>query len=100
LIAMASGEMRFRINQPIIAVTPDNGVRKQLELFFGVYPTCIDYLREGERILSTARILLSEGLVRDADTVLFTAATRTAKPHSTNLIEIHNIQEFTQQTRR
>ena len=29
--------------------------------------------------------------MHDQDTILFTAAFRTSKPHSSNLIEIHNI---------
>jgi pyruvate kinase len=87
---------RFKILQPIIAVTPDKRVKKQLELSFGVYPVHVDYLEEEDRILATANMLRSQGLIRDQDTVLFTAAFRTSKPHSSNLIEIHNIRELAQ----
>ncbi len=34
---------RFKIAQPIIAVTPDLKVKRQLELIFGVYPVMINY---------------------------------------------------------
>jgi pyruvate kinase len=91
---------RFKIIQPIIAVTPNKRVKKQLELSYGVYPVHIDYLKEDDRILATANTLRSKGLIRDQDTVLFTAAFRTFKPHSSNLIEIHNISELTQLTER
>jgi pyruvate kinase len=91
---------RFKIKQPIIAVTPNERVKKQLELSFGVYPVHTDYLKEDDRILATANMLRSKGLIRDQDTVLFTAAFRTSKPHSSNLIEIHNIRELTQLTER
>jgi pyruvate kinase len=91
---------RFKINQPIIAVTPNKLVKKQLELSFGVYPVHINYLKEDDRILATANTLHSKGLIHDRDTVLFTAAFRTSKPHSSNLIEIHNINELTQLTER
>jgi pyruvate kinase len=91
---------RFKIRQPIIAVTPNKRVKKQLELSFGVYPLHSDYLKEDDRILATANTLRSKGLIRDQDTVLFTAAFRTSKPHSSNLIEIHNIRELTQLTER
>jgi pyruvate kinase len=87
---------RFKIPQPIIAVTPNKLVKKQLELSFGVYPVYIDYLKEGDHILATANKLHSMGLIRDQDTILFTAAFRTSKPHSSNLIEIHNIRELAQ----
>jgi pyruvate kinase len=89
---------RFKIPQPIIAVTPNKIVKKQLELSFGVYPVHIDYLKEDDHILATANKLHSMGLIRDQDTILFTAAFRTSKPHSSNLIEIHNIKELTRLT--
>jgi pyruvate kinase len=87
---------RFKIPQQIIAVTPDKRVKKQLELSYGVYPVHFDYLREEDRILATADKLCSVGLIGDKETVLFTAAFRTSQPHSSNLIEIHNIRELTQ----
>lgn len=89
---------RFKILQPIIAVTPSKLVKKQLELSFGVYPTHIDYLKEDDHILTTANKLHAIDLISDQDTILFTAAFRTSKPHSSNLIEIHNIKELTQLT--
>ena len=85
---------RFRIVQPIIAVTPEKRVKKQLELVFGVYPVHIDYCNEKDRILAVANKLHSMGLINDEDTVLFTAAFRTVRKHASNLIEIHNIREL------
>jgi pyruvate kinase len=89
---------RFKILQPIIAVTPDRRVKKQLELSFGVYPVHINYVKEDDHILATAKKLHEMNLIRDQDTVLFTAAFRTSKQHSSNLIEIHDIKELTQLT--
>jgi len=89
---------RFKIPQPIIAVTPNKRVKRQLELTFGVHPVQIDYPKEDDHILATANQLHSIGLIRGQDTILFTAAFRTSKPHSSNLIEIHNIKELTQLT--
>jgi pyruvate kinase len=91
---------RFKIPQQIIAVTPDKRVKKQLELSYGVYPVHADYLKEDDRILATANKLHSTGLIRDKDTVLFTAAFRTVQPHSSNLIEIHSIRELIQLTNK
>jgi pyruvate kinase len=88
---------RFKVHQPIIAVTPDKRVKKQLELSYGVYPVQVDYLEESDRVLATANKLHSMRLVHDPDNVLFTAASRTSKIHSSNVIEIHNIKELTQQ---
>jgi len=91
---------RFKILQPIIAVTPDKSVKKQLELSYGVSPVHIDYLKEKDRILATARKLHSMNIIRDRDTVLFMAAFRTFQQHSSNLIEIHNIKELIRLTKK
>jgi pyruvate kinase len=85
---------RFKIPQPIIAVTPEERVKKQLELAFGVYPVYDDYRKENDRILTVAKRLQSTGLINDEDTILFTAASRTSRKHASNLIEIHNIKEL------
>jgi pyruvate kinase len=85
---------RFKLQQPIIAVTPENNIKKQLELVFGVYPVCTDYREEKDRILAVANKLRSMKLVEDEDTVLFTAAFRTSLKHASNLIEIHKIGEL------
>ena len=85
---------RFKISQPIIAVTPDKKVKKQLELVFGVYPATIDYPKQKDHILYVANKLHSMNLISDEDTVLFTAAFRTLTKHSSNLIEIHKIEEL------
>ena len=85
---------RFRIAQPIIAVTPEERVKKQLELVFNVYPVCIDYRGERDPILAVARKLHSMHLIHENDTVLFTAAFRTTLKHASNLIEIHKIKEL------
>ena len=85
---------RFRIAQPILAVTPEESVAKQLELVFGIYPVQIDYLGEEDRIVAVAKKLYSMGLIKKEDTILFTAAFRTAKKHASNIIEIHNIGEL------
>jgi pyruvate kinase len=85
---------RFRIEQPIIAVTPNWTVRKQLELAYGVVPVHYDYRQENDRILAVANNLHNMNLLYKEDTVLFTAAFRTHKRHASNLIEIHQIKEL------
>ena len=85
---------RFKIPQPVIAVTPDRRVKKQLELLFGVYPTNINYQEQEDHILYVASTLYSMGVIKDEDIVLFTAAFRTMTKHASNLIEIHNVKEL------
>jgi pyruvate kinase len=89
---------RFKILQQIIAVTPNRLVKKQLELSFGVYPVHIDYLKEDDHIRTTANKLQATDLISDQDTILFTAAFRTSQPHSSNVIEIHDLRELAQLT--
>jgi pyruvate kinase len=85
---------RFKVAQPIIAVTPKKRVKKQLELVFGVYPVQIDYRNEKDRIASVANQLHSMKLVDEADIALFTSGVRTTVKHSSNSIEIHKIREL------
>ena len=85
---------RFKIAQPIIAVTPDRKVKKQLELTFGVQPVLFDYLNEKDKISAVANQLYTMHLLKDAETVLFTAGERTVMEHASNAIEIHKIEEL------
>jgi len=85
---------RFKIEQPIIAVTRDIKVKKQLELIFGVYPVLINYREEKDRLLTVANQLHKMHLVDDEDTVLFTEGVRTTMEHASNSIEIHKIKEL------
>jgi pyruvate kinase len=85
---------RFKIAQPIIAVTPDLKVKKQLELMFGVQPVLIDYLEEKDRISAVTNKLYEMRLLTDKETALFTAGERTMMRHASNSIEIHKIEEL------
>jgi pyruvate kinase len=85
---------RFKIAQPIIAVTPEIKVKKQLELIFGVYPVLINYPKEKDRLLTVTNKLHEMHLVDDEETALFTEGVRTAMEHASNSIEIHKIKEL------
>ena len=85
---------RFKIAQPIIAVTPESEVKKQLELIFGVYPVLINYREEQDRISAVANQLHEMRLVDEEENVLFTEGVRTNVEHASNSIEIHKISEL------
>jgi pyruvate kinase len=85
---------RFKIAQPIIAVTPEIKVKKQLELTFAVYPVLINYREEKDRISAVANQLHEMRLVDDEENVLFTEGVRTNVEHASNSIEIHKIGEL------
>jgi len=85
---------RFKLHQPIIAITASKMVKNQLELYYGVQSIQFDYEKETDRILSVAQMLHSKGILREEDIAIFTAGIRTSKPHASNLIEIHTIKEL------
>ena len=85
---------RFKITQPIIAVTLK--VKKQLELIFGVYPLLINYREEKDRLLTVTNKLCEMHLVDDEETVLFTESIGTSMEHVSNSIEIHNLKELSE----
>jgi pyruvate kinase len=90
---------RFKIKQPIIAITSSPMSKKQLELVYGVIPVHYDYRQETDRIYAVANKLYTMKLLNHEDTVLFTAAFRTHKKHASNLIEIHQIKELLETTK-
>ncbi|MCW4023026.1 MAG: pyruvate kinase [Candidatus Bathyarchaeota archaeon] len=85
---------RFKVEEPVIAVTPNLYVKKQLELVYGVIPVHYDYTSKDDRLMSVASKLHKLKLLHIEDLVLFTAAFRTKIPHSSNLIEIHALKEL------
>ncbi len=85
---------RFRLKQPIIAVTENEMVKRQLEIVYGVEPVYLKYREAPDIIRYTAQILKEKALIKDEDYVLFTAGIRTRQPHESNLIEIHRIADL------
>lgn len=85
---------RFRLKQPIIAVTPSRLSANKLALSYGVCPVRFDYMGEKDHILSTARTLTSKGLIKGEELVLFSAGFRTYTSHKSNLIEIHTVEDL------
>ena len=85
---------RFRLKQPIMAVTPSKLSANKLALSYGVYPVRFDYMGEEDHILSTVEMLFSKGLIRGEELVLFSAGFRTYTSHKSNLIEIHKVEDL------
>ena len=85
---------RLKIPQQIIAVTPTQKTKRQLELVFGVLPVQIDYQNEKDRIYAVANKLRSMKFIKDEETVLFTSAVRTTLEHASNSIEIHRLKNL------
>jgi pyruvate kinase len=91
---------RFKLRQPVIAVTSSSMVKRRLELVYGVSPVELKFRENEDKILAVANSLLAEGIVSEDELILFTAAFRTSQRHSSNLIEIHTIRELVRALRR
>jgi pyruvate kinase len=85
---------RFKLRQPIIAITASSIVKKKLELVYGIEPVQFNYERNEDKILTVTQFLCSRKVLEEQEIVLFTAGVRTAQPHASNLIEIHTIKEL------
>lgn len=85
---------RFRMKNRIVAVTPYENVRRQLNLYFGIEPVRIPSIPESRIIPTVARFLRSRNLLGTGHTALFTAGIRTKEKHASNLIEVHRIKEL------
>jgi len=85
---------RFRLEQPIIAVTPSEIAARKLQLLYGVQPIKFDYMNKKDHIVSTAKMLFSEKYLREEDIVIFSAGFRTYTTHASNLIEIHKVKSL------
>ena len=60
---------RLKIKQPIIAVTPTQKTKRQLELVFGVLPVQMVYQNEPDRIFAVANKMRSMNLIEDNETM-------------------------------
>lgn len=85
---------RFRLRQPIIALTPDKSVKKKLDMYYGLIPIVFPDLPTEKRISEGTRHLFRKKIISKNDMILFTAGVFPAKSGSTNLIEIHYAAEM------
>ncbi len=89
----------FRPGLPIIAVTPDPGVQRQLNLFWGVHPLLGAQRTTTDEVIAEAvQTATAHGLVADGDLVVITAgATGGSTPGATNLITVRRIEAASEQ---
>ena len=85
---------RERPRQPIVALTPDPVVRRQLALVWGVAPFQIaPYTSADEMLEGAERALRGSGCVQDGDVILLTAGLPIGGRGTTNLLKVHRIGE-------
>ncbi|WP_259535966.1 pyruvate kinase [Halalkaliarchaeum sp. AArc-CO] len=83
---------KFRPGVPVVATTPDDRVRRQLALSWGVQPKYADYAEGIEEILDNAvEAALSAGAAESGDTVVVLSGmmTEVEGTNTTNMLKVH-----------
>ena len=90
--ATAKKLARFRPSVPIIAVTPNHLIYRQLALFWGVYPLMGQRMNTIDEMLEDAvRIALQAGFVEQGDVTVVTGGVVGGVPGATNLMTVRRI---------
>jgi pyruvate kinase len=85
---LASG---FRPRVPVVAVTPDDGVARQLALWWGVHPVRAEYVESSDELLAVGEDRLKERkLVKSGDTILILSGHSSAAA-ATNMLRVHEV---------
>lgn len=83
---------RYRPQAPIIAITPDERVQRQLMLHWGVTPLLTPRTHNTDEMIENAlQTVHDRGIVKEGDLVAITAGTAGSEPGTTNLLRIHAI---------
>ena len=78
-----------RPHSPILAVTPDRGVQRQLMLCWGVTPLYAPRTEDTDEMLAHAvQAAREQDLVRVGDTVVLTGGAAGSLPGTTNLLRV------------
>ena len=80
----------WRPAQPVIAVTPDEGVRRQLLLTWGVVPLRAEIADDSDALLANAlRAAVDAGHLSRGDRVVIVAGVPVNSPAQLNLVKVH-----------
>ncbi|MTJ83727.1 MAG: pyruvate kinase [Telmatospirillum sp.] len=84
---------RERPDQPIISLTPDIEVARQLAIVWGSHSVVTDRPRGFSEMVSTAqRIAQAEGFAKSGDRIVITAGVPFGCPGNTNILRVANIE--------
>jgi pyruvate kinase len=84
---------RYRPSCPIIALTPDPFIQRQLAISWGVKPVLVKPFKDATEIFSSAsQWALDNGAAHRADNLIVTAGIPAGKPGSTNLLRVLKIE--------
>ena len=83
---------RERPHQPIVALTPNLNVARQLALVWGVQSICVEpYAGVDGMLRVVSEALLDAGYARDGDLVVITGGLPTGGGGKTNFIKVHRV---------
>ncbi|MFB6281650.1 MAG: pyruvate kinase, partial [Haloferacaceae archaeon] len=83
---------KFRPAVPVVATTPDDAVRRQLALSWGVHPRYADYSGGVEEVFEGAvRAALDAGVAESGDTIVVLSGmmTELEDANTTNMLKLH-----------
>jgi len=83
---------KFRPGVPVMAITPNQSVRRRMALYGGIHTLRVDI--EGtteDQILSVERVVLQQGSLKAGDIVVITMGSPVSAPGTTNLIKVHRL---------
>ena len=88
---------RYKPKAPIIAITHDKKVQRQIKLLWGVFPVLIteklDNSVSTNQKSMAINLCLKQELISLDDTILINGAVFPNHRKMTNLIEVHNVKE-------
>ncbi len=83
---------RFRPDVPIVAVTINPRIERQLNLSWGIYPVKTEFIEEVEELFQELITCTRKTeIVKDGDLIIFIAGIPTGVKGSTNMMKIHRI---------
>jgi pyruvate kinase len=87
--ATARNVSKFRPSTPILAITNDDKVARQLQLVWGVHPLLLDEMNSSSStFLEAMRLARQQGLLVDGDLVVQTAGSASGVSGSTDLLKV------------
>ncbi len=85
---------RFRPNCPIIAVTVNSRVERQLNLSWGIHPVRTNYIKDIIKLYNnTMECAKSTGIIGNGDLIILTTGMPTGPKGKTNTLKIHIVGE-------
>ena len=83
---------KYRPSVPIVAMSPNEDVLRQLSLRWGVYGVRINMVKSAEKLLDTAeRILVEHSFCMEGDTVVFVGGVPVLSGATTNMLKVHTV---------